>query len=376
MNSSIDFRDVKCSSGNLVVGKSIPMSCLCYTIFRLDPYIGCRHDCVYCYTKFFPSLRPSVIGVRRDLPKVFSRIVLELSRRGIPVPVFRLSELTDGFQPIERKLRLSYQLMQTCLRYEVPLIISTKSDMIAESPWIDVIKELVDRKLAYVQYTLTLLDDEDAKILEPFAPLPSRRMRAMEILRDEGVPLVLRFQPIIPYVSTDIDYIEEYVETAESLGVRHIIGEFLRIHSWRVLNELKRLHRKDRDFYKLFNRGFWINYPLASCKHPPRAFRKRVYENINYICSRHGIKFSTCRETFFNYILDKDCCGVYLLRKRILRFTLYEHMYGVREDYKYITDSHVARMPHSAFKSKIMDHITILLKTIDNKKLMKLLLNN
>ncbi|MGB9828330.1 MAG: hypothetical protein ACPLSM_07420 [Thermosphaera sp.] len=91
------------------------------------------------------------------------------------MPPFRMSALTDPFQPVENRLKLSLELMKVARNNDVPLIVSTKSTLTASSPWLDELKELADEGLVVVQLSIAFLDETVSRRLEPGAPSPSDR---------------------------------------------------------------------------------------------------------------------------------------------------------------------------------------------------------
>ena len=371
---SRDYRVSKRSrlDGELVVGPSLAMSNFCYTILRLDPYIGCGHSCVYCYTRFFPSLRRSQPAARVDYPKLLEAAVEKLRRAGLELPPLHMSALTEPFQPLERKLALSLRLLRAALRMRVPLLISTKSTLVAEPPWLDAVKELAGEGLAAVQLSVAFLEDGVAKALEPGAPPPSERLRAAEKLSSEGVPLVLRMQPLVPYLNSGEEYAERYAEAARAVGARHVIAEALRISSWRDLAAFRKVMSEEA-FRKLVNPSLWERFPLGSHKHPRRELRARAYSHVKASAERRGLTFATCREGFYTMWSSPDCCGVFLLSEKVLRYTLYELLHGPRHGYKYLTPEDYRRIPLPEMRRKLLAHHKIAESTARNPSLVSTL---
>ena len=372
-----DSRDYRVSrgrslDGELVVGPSLPMSNFCYTVFRLDPYIGCAHSCTYCYTRFFPSLRPSQPVARVEYPRLLAAAVEKLRRAGLRTPPLHMSALTEPFQPLERKLMLSLRLLKTALRTRTPLLISTKSTLVAESPWLDAVKELAGEGLAAVQLSVAFLDDRVARVLEPGAPPPSERLKAAERLSNEGVPVILRAQPIVPFLNSGSEHAEEYAETAKAVGAKHLIAEVLRISSWRDLEAFKRAMGED-SFRKLADPGIWERFPLGSHKHPRRELRVEAYAALKAGAEKRGLTFATCREGFYAMWSSPDCCGVFLLKERTLRYTLYELLHGPRRGYSYLTPEDYWRIPLPQARRKLLAHHEVVERTARSPSLVRAL---
>lgn len=355
--------------GELVVGPSLPMSSFCYSIFRLDPYIGCSHSCVYCYTRFLPGFSHGSLSARIDYPKLFRKAIEKWRKAGVAVPPFRMSALTDPFQPIERKSMLSLSLLRLSLTERVPLIINTKSTLVGESPWLDVIKELSGEGLAIVQFSIAFLEDNVSKVIEPGAPPPSKRLDVAEKLSSEGIPVVLRFQPIVPFLNSGDEYVEKYAEEAKKVNAKHVIAEVLRVLSWKELEVYRKVMNED-NFRKLVDKSNWERFLLGSHKHPKREIRQRIYNEIKASIEKMGLTFATCREGLYQMWSAPDCCGIFLLKNKILRYTLYEHFYGEKQGYTYLRPDDYSKIPIPEVRRKLQAHDALLKRIIQNRELL------
>lgn len=187
---------------------------------RLDTYgRGCQHDCNYCYAKSLLDFRglwnPNDIAVA-DIAKI-KRKISKLN----PGDVVRLGGMTDCFQQIEKTYGVTYETINALNRQGVGYLIVTKSDLVASDAYIDIL----DRELAHVQITVTCTDDELYKKHNyEKAPVPSKRIKAIEKLYDKGFDVQLRLSPFIP------DYIN--METLNAVKCDKILVEFLRVNTW------------------------------------------------------------------------------------------------------------------------------------------------
>ena len=185
---------------------------------RLDTYgNGCQHSCSYCFARSLLEFRglwnpqaPAVIDNRK--------LVREIKKlpRG---RVVRLGGMTDCFQPIEKLHRATYRAIKLLNKYQKPYLIVTKSALVADDLYMD----LMDKKLAHIQITVTTTDDELSKTYEK-ASLPSERVEAIKKLQEAGFDVALRLSPFIPQY---IDY-----DVLNGLGIDKIVIEFLRANSW------------------------------------------------------------------------------------------------------------------------------------------------
>lgn len=185
---------------------------------RLDTYgCGCAHDCKYCYAKSLLSFRnlwnaeePSVA----DLKKIENK--LKKLPKGT---IIRLGGMTDCFQPCELPLRVTYHTIKLLNKYDLGYLIVTKSHLVAMDEYI----EIMDKKLAHIQITVTTLDDERSLEYEK-ASVPSKRIEAIKKLQAAGFDVAIRLSPIIPEFM-DFDKLN-------NLGINKCVVEFLRVNSW------------------------------------------------------------------------------------------------------------------------------------------------
>ncbi len=350
---------LKSIDNSLVIEPSRMMSLYCYSILRLDPYRGCAHKCSYCYTRYFCNSTSAPRAII-NYPELLERFMSKFIKQGIKLPPFRLSALTDPFQPIEEKLKICYKVLRLCLQSKMHVIISTKSDLIIKSPWIDIVKELADKGLVIVQFTVTSFG-KIARYLEPNAPPPDRRLKAIELLISEDIPVILRLQPIIPFINDNIDFLEEYVDIAKSLGVKLIITETYRFLSW---NELKVFEKflGSVSFKQLTNKSLWECYPNSPFKRPKLNWRKRLYLMIREFCARKGVGFSVCRDELYYLRTTPDCCGIFLMRNYILRKTLNEYLHKV--SVPILEKEDILKYPSSQFRRKLLQHYEYIEKYI------------
>ncbi|MCD6482926.1 MAG: hypothetical protein J7K83_01495 [Candidatus Aenigmarchaeota archaeon] len=337
------------------------MSSLCYSIFRLDPYRGCSHNCQYCYTKMLPGY--SVIPIPLDnYPLALAKALNKLDKTGIKLPPFRLSTLTDPFQPIERVKKISLGILNIAKKKNIHLIISTKSKLVAKSPWLDIIKELSDEKRVIVQITITLIDNDKSKILEPGAPVPEDRFKTVEKIASENIPIILRLQPIFPFLNDNPEFFEEYARNAKAAGAKQVIAEFYRFLSWKELIIFKKIMKEDH-FKRVTKREMWEKYPLSSHKRPRIEIRLKTYKTLRETLDRNGLEFSTCREGFYFLHTAKNCCGMHFMKNYKLRPTLYESQNNIEIDSeKYLTIEEIEKIPLKKLKLKLKNHYKLLEK--------------
>lgn len=185
---------------------------------RLDTYgCGCGHNCSYCYAKSLLDFRglwnpesPSV----GDISKIARQI--KKTPKGT---VLRLGGMTDCFQPAEKLYRVTYKTIRLLNRYRVPYLIVTKSAMVADPEYL----EILDPELAHIQITVTTLNDDLCATYEK-ASKPSDRVKAIYLLQERGFDVALRISPFMP------EYCQ--IEAFNALKTHKAVVEFLRVNSW------------------------------------------------------------------------------------------------------------------------------------------------
>ncbi|AOJ09273.1 PA0069 family radical SAM protein [Burkholderia mayonis] len=200
----------------------------------LNPYRGCEHGCIYCFarpTHSYLGLSPGLDFESRIYAKVNAAELLErelAKPRYVPEPI-ALGVNTDAYQPVERELRITRQVIQVMHDHGQPFAAITKSSLIERD--LDLLARMAERQQVMAAVTITTLDPELARALEPRAATPSRRLRTIRALRDAGVPVGVSVAPMIPFV-TEPD-LERVLEACADAGATHASYIVLRL-PWEV----------------------------------------------------------------------------------------------------------------------------------------------
>lgn len=187
---------------------------------RLDVYgCGCQHDCKYCYAKSLLSFRglwDAEHPHEADIDKV-RRKIAKLPKDTI----VRMGGMTDCFMPLERQRKLAYETIKCLNEHGIGYLIVTKSRLIANDRYM----EVLDKNLAHIQVTVTMLDDDRYSWLHyELASLPRHRIEAIKKLQDAGYDVAIRLSPLIP------EYMD--FDKLNDLGIEKAIVEFLRVNTW------------------------------------------------------------------------------------------------------------------------------------------------
>ena len=185
----------------------------------INPYRGCEHGCIYCYARPFHEYLgfssgldfETKIMVKENAPKLLRA---ELSSPKWKPQVIGMSGVTDCYQPVERKLKLTRGCLEVLAECRNPVAIITKNFLVTRD--IDLLAELARHRAAAVFISLTTLDTELRKVMEPRTSPPAARLRAIEMLSQAGIPAGVLLAPIIPGL-TDHE-IPSLVEAAAKAG--------------------------------------------------------------------------------------------------------------------------------------------------------------
>ena len=167
----------------------------------INPYRGCEHGCIYCYARpshAFLGLSPGLdfetkLWAKHDGAKLLERELASPSYQCSPIA---LGANTDPYQPIERRLGITRRLIECLAEHRHPLTIVTKSAAVMRD--LDLLTDLAAEDLVTVAISITTLDHQLARIMEPRAAAPHRRLDAVEALAKAGIPTVVMVAPIIP----------------------------------------------------------------------------------------------------------------------------------------------------------------------------------
>lgn len=188
----------------------------------VNPYKGCEHGCVYCFarpTHAYLDLSPGLDFESQIVwkPEAAARLRAAFARASYQPEVIALGANTDPYQPVERTLGLSRQLLEVFLEHRHPVSIVTKSNLVLRD--LDLLTELARLDLAAVFVSVTTLDPGLARRMEPRAPTPERRLAAIGALHEAGVPVGVLASPIIPAINDH--EIERILEAARVAGASY-----------------------------------------------------------------------------------------------------------------------------------------------------------
>ena len=192
----------------------------------VNAFRGCEHGCIYCFarpTHAYHDLSPGVdfesrLFVKPDAAKLLHAA---LSRPGYECAPIAMGTNTDPYQPIEERWRVTRAIVELLLETRHPFTITTKSDRVLRD--LDLLVPAAKLGIASVAISVTSLDPHTARILEPRAPAPRKRLEAVRQLNSGGVPCHVAIAPVIPQVTDhELDHIVEAAAKANARGVFYL----------------------------------------------------------------------------------------------------------------------------------------------------------
>jgi DNA repair photolyase len=236
----------------------------------INPYKGCEHGCVYCFARPTHAYLGLSAGLDFETrifskPQAPARLRQALARKGYRPQVVALGANTDPYQPAERDLRITRALLEVLAAHRHPVAIVTKSQLVLRD--LDLLVPMAQQRLAAVMISVTTLDRELARRMEPRATSPAGRIETMRRLAAAGVPVGVLASPVVPGL-TDAE-LEGILESAAQAGcrtagyillrlpgeVQGLFSEWLRAHYPRKADKVLGLLREMRDG-RLYRPGF------------------------------------------------------------------------------------------------------------------------
>lgn len=283
----------------------------------INPYRGCEHGCIYCYARpshAYMDLSPGLdfetkIFYKADAARLLER---ELARPGyVPSPI-TLGANTDPYQPAEKRLRVTRSLLEVLERTRHPVSIVTKGALILRD--LDLLTSLARDRLVHVFVSVTTLDSELKRTLEPRTASPQARLRVIQELNAAGVPAGVLVAPIIPAVNDmEVEHIIAAVAAAGAQSVGYVL--------LRLPHELKDLFRQWLDTH-MPDRAEHVMSLIRSTRdgrdNDPRfgsrmvgngAWAQLLRDRFALACKRHGVSMSRLRSLSVSHFRPPNAHG-------------------------------------------------------------------
>ena len=299
----------------------------CFYTLRCDPYgRGCQHNCQYCYAyglldfrHLWDSENPAVADInkiRKMFEDTFEKDKVTKTTQALKdrKPI-RLGGMTDVLQPAEEEVGITYELLKILKEYQYPYLLLTKSTLVGSDKYL----EVLDKDLAYVQLTVTSLNEQMSKTIEQGAPAPKERLEALRRLSSAGIYNAGRLSPLFPMYQDghfskglgekQFNYFSwDLVHAICETGCNTLVGEFMRFTPF-AIKKLNECLGEDISWLitdDCIRRG--------GARHFSTEEKKYYFERVREICDQHGTEFTVCDDgdfEAFKYLWanPNDCCN-------------------------------------------------------------------
>ncbi len=279
--------------------------CTCPLKYSLNPYTGCSFKCLYCYAV-------SYIGLMDSTPKKDYRqkLMKALGKLDKKLPI-NIGTSSDPYPPVEKDYKLTRFSLFLLGSHGFRVLITTKAGNLLVRD-IDILEKIN----VAVTPTITTLDESLASKLEPYAPSPSERINSIEKLVEHGIPVGIRFDPIIPGLNDDEHSIKQVIDTLSAVGVKFIVTSTYKarpIDFRRMINVFPEYESYWRKLY--FEEGERMHgYWYLSFDR-----RKNMLSKVVEIARKKGLEYATCREGLVSreFFTARSCDGTHLIPQRI-----------------------------------------------------------
>ena len=196
----------------------------------INPYRGCEHGCIYCFarpTHAYMGLSPgldfeSKLFAKPDAAKLLER---ELSKPGYKPRTIAIGTNTDPYQPIEKEWRIMRQILEVLAAANHPVAIVTKSALIMRD--IDILAKMAEKGLAKASLSVTTMDRKLARLMEPRASTPVKRLEAIRAMSEAGIPTAVMASPMIPALNDH--ELERILDAGAAAGAKEASYVLLRL---------------------------------------------------------------------------------------------------------------------------------------------------
>lgn len=259
-------------------------------LWDLNIYRGCGHGCKYCYAlyshqyltdeDFYDTLyyKENVVEVLRK----------EISKPSWKKEVINFGGVTDSYQPLEKKMELMPELLKLMIEFKNPINISTKSDLILRD--IDLIRELAEVASVNIAFTITCMDEDIRKVIEPGGSPSLRRFAALKELGTTNANRGVHLVPIIPYLTDTDENLEEIVRLAKEVKIDYILPGTLYLRG--------KTRKSFLDFYQKYD---WQRCQdlkeVIFNKEKKYAYRKELYQRLYGYYRKYGIEIQRSNQS-------------------------------------------------------------------------------
>ncbi len=264
--------------------------CTCPKKYSFNPYTGCAHKCAYCYATYIPNFWE--VREKKNLFKRLERDLEKLPRNAL----ISMSNSSDPYPPIEKTRKITRRCLEIIKNSDVRLLIITKSNIVIRD--VDLLRDL----RCAVAITVTGFS---SRIFEPLVPKPKERIEALKFLKDCGIPVILRLDPLMPWMKK-----KEWLDILEKCYfVDHVVTSTLKLRK-DSFERIIKINPELRDLLKKFY--FEKGEKICNSWYLSKELREKMLGSIAEKCKELGISCAFCREGIA--FKAKSCDGSHLIK--------------------------------------------------------------
>lgn len=281
--------------------------------WTINPYVGCAFGCAYCYARYahryvmergaaadrledglagdFGEMAPWLaferrIFIKRNAPEVLARTLRQGGEKYLPLvqgESILIGSATDPYQPAERMFRLTRRILETLAEHPgLRLTIITKSPLITRD--VDVLGRIARRSRLRVHISLITLDRELARRIEPRAPTPDSRVRALERLRAADIDVGINCMPVLPGITDDPTALEALVKRVSEAGATHVSSCALRLDRTARLRYFPFLEQEFPELAARYRNSY------AKGRSVGAKYRTGLARYMAELCGKYGVR--------------------------------------------------------------------------------------
>ncbi len=208
--------------------------------YAINPYVGCTHKCQYCYAVFMKRFSGHTepwgdfVDIKVNASAILEKQLIRLKQRSH----ISIGTVCDGYQPVEKKYRITRKCLDKLIPYRHSISILTKSPLVTRD--LDILKQIKDIE---VGFTITTLDPKVRRVFEPGTAPPDQRFSAIQMLSRNRIRTWVFVAPVLPYFTDSAYMITQIIKKARAAGARHIMFDTLNPYP-KVWKNVKRLVKK------------------------------------------------------------------------------------------------------------------------------------
>ncbi len=276
---NIKYKEITCENAINKLKRRMPYS------WDLNIYRGCEHGCKYCYAMYSHKYMGSDdffsdIYVKTN---IIGQIERQLSNPDWKKEIVNIGGVTDNYQPAEAHYKFMPEVLKLLIKYKTPAIISTKSDLILRD--YDLIDELSRLTYVNVAATITTMDENIRKLIEPTGVESSKRFEMLKAFRDTNASVGLHVMPIIPYLTDSFENIDSLFHKAKESDVHYVLPGTLYLRGQTRITFFDFIKM---EFPHLYNDLLTIYRTGAADK----EYKNKLYKTVNELRDKYSLSNS------------------------------------------------------------------------------------